>query len=249
MIFITGASSGIGEACARRFAAEGHDIFLAARRLERLDALAGELRKKHRIKASTMALDVTDRMALASLLKREPALAKTEVLLNNAGLAKGMEPLQSSDPQHWDTMIDTNLKGLLYVTRALLPPMIERGRGHVINLGSVAGRWVYPKGAVYCATKFAVRALTEGLRLDVHGTGVRVTSVDPGMVETEFSEVRLGDKRAAKAVYHGMTPLSPADVADAVYWAASRPAHVNIQEIVLFPTEQSAVGLVKRNPS
>ncbi len=247
-VFITGASSGIGEACARGFAAKGWNLVLAARRVDRLDKLAQSISKKHGVKIKVMNLDVTQRTMLSTLAREEADLfSQVEVLVNNAGMAKGLSTLQDGDPQDWDMMIDTNIKGLLYVTRALMPHIIKK-QGHIVNIGSVAGRWAYAKGGVYCATKAAVRMLTEALRMDLHGTGVRVTTVDPGMVETEFSEVRLGDKAAAHQVYQGMQPLTAADIADAVLWAVSRPGRVNIQEIVLYPTDQASPTLVKRSP-
>lgn len=247
MILITGASSGIGEACARAFAAAGKPVALLARRLDRLESLAKELEREHRIEARAFRLDVTDREAVGAFADREKALLdRVEVLLNNAGLAKGLDPVQSGNLDDWEIMIDTNLKGLLYLTRAVLPHLVAKKRGHVIQLGSIAGRWVYPRGNVYCATKRAVSALTETLRLDLHGTGIRVTEVSPGMVETEFSLVRLGDAAKAETVYAGVNPLTAKDIADCVLWAASRPAHVNVQEIVVYPTDQATAGVVHR---
>ncbi|HEX8430982.1 MAG TPA: SDR family NAD(P)-dependent oxidoreductase, partial [Longimicrobium sp.] len=196
-------------------------------------------------------LDVRDSAAVASTLGALPAeWAEIDVLVNNAGLGRGMEKVQEGSTEGWDEMVDTNVKGLLYVTRAVTPGMVARGRGHVVNIGSVAGHEVYPGGAVYCGTKHAVGAITRGMRMDLLGTGVRVTTVDPGMVETEFSVVRFhGDEERAKKVYADMTPLSPADIADAVLWAATRPAHVNIDEIIIKPTDQASVGLVNRRPA
>jgi NADP-dependent 3-hydroxy acid dehydrogenase YdfG len=247
MIFITGASSGIGTACAERFAAEKRNLILCARRIDRLDALASNLTKRFGVEIHTIQLDVCQKNQVFNMAHRHRALLeRVDVLINNAGLALGLEPLQNGNPDQWDQMIDTNVKGLLYVTRAISPLLIAKGHGHIVNIGSVAGHWVYPNGNVYVATKHAVRALNEAMRLDFHGTGVRVTTVDPGMVETEFSQVRLGDVQAAKRVYEGMTPLSGADIADAVYYACSRPAHINIQEMVIFPTDQASVGMVKR---
>ncbi len=246
--FITGASSGIGEACARRLAQEKWNLVLVARRLDRLTRLAGELSKQHGVDVRVFPLDVTDRQGLSRLAHDESALfGKVTLLVNNAGLAIGRETLQDSRPEDWDVMFDTNVKGLLNVTHFLLPHLL-RNRGHVVNIGSVAGRWAYPKGAVYCASKAAVRMLNEGMRLDLHGTGVRVTTVDAGMVESEFSQVRFaGNAELVKKVYEGMTPLAPADVADAVFWAVSRPPHVNIQEIVLYCTDQASVTMVRRD--
>lgn len=237
LVFITGASSGIGEATARAFAALGCRLLLAARRKDRLDELAAELEAP----AHTLSLDVRDAVEVERAIAGLPGeFADIAVLVNNAGLSRGLDPVQSGKLDDWNEMIDTNVKGLLYVTRAVTPGMIARGAGHVINLGSTAGHVTYPKGAVYCATKAAERVLTEGLRQDVLGTPLRVTSVDPGMVETEFSEVRFrGDKARAAAVYKGLTTLCAEDVADAIVWAATRPARVNIAEIQLTSIHQA----------
>jgi serine 3-dehydrogenase len=247
-VLITGASAGIGEACARAFAAAGARLVLAARRSEQLEALARELAASHDTESHLLTLDVRDLGVVTHVLSElPPEWAEIDVLVNNAGLGRGLDPLHDGNPAEWDEMIDTNLKGLLYVTRVVLPGMIERGRGHVINLGSTAGHEVYPGGAVYCATKHAVRAVTQGIRHDALGTGVRVSTVDPGMVETEFSIVRFhGDAERAKNVYAGMTPLTAADVAEAVLWCATRPPHVNIDEIILKPTDQASSTRVHR---
>ena len=247
-VLITGASAGIGAACARAFAREGARLVLAARRTERLEALAAELRAEHGTECHLIALDVRDGAAVAATLGGLPAeWAQVDVLVNNAGLGRGLEKLQQGSPVDWDEMIDTNVKGLLYATGALLPGMVERGRGHVVNIGSVAGHEVYPGGAVYCATKHAVGAITKGLRMDLLGTGVRVSTVDPGMVETEFSVVRFkGDEERARRVYADMNPLTPDDIADAVLWCATRPPHVNIDEIIVKPTDQASASLVHR---
>lgn len=245
---ITGASAGIGEACAHAFAAAGYALVLTARRVEKLEALAAELRAKHGVSVDVFGLDVRSREAVDALaVANSTRFGGVDVLVNNAGLARGMESLQEGKPEDWDDMIDTNVKGLLYVTRAVLPAMVARGSGHVINIGSVAGQWVYPKGGVYCATKYAVRALTESLRQDLHGTGIRVTEIAPGMVETDFSKVRFGgDEKRASAVYAGTEPLTPEDIAETVLWCAARPQRVNVQEVTIFPTAQSAVGMVLR---
>ena len=247
-VLITGASAGIGAACARAFAREGARLVLTGRRMERLQALAEELRAEHGTECHLLALDVRDGRAMAETLGGLPAeWAEVDVLVNNAGLGRGMEKLQEGTPADWDEMIDTNVKGLLYATRALTPGMVARGRGHVVNIGSVAGHEVYPGGAVYCATKHAVDAITRGLRMDLLGTGVRVSTVDPGMVETEFSVVRFrGDEERARRVYANMTPLTPDDIADAVLWCATRPPHVNVDEIILKPTDQASATLVHR---
>jgi len=247
-ILITGASSGIGAACARRFAAEGANLVLWARRRDRLDALAGELVKAHGAKVQVDQVDVRDRVAVEkaaqSLLKAGSA---PDVLINNAGLASGLSLVQDGDLEDWDRMIDTNLKGLLFVTRALLPAMIARGKGHVVNIGSTAGHQVYQKGNVYNATKFAVKALTEGINLDVAGTPLRVSSVDPGFVETEFSLVRFhGDEARAKTTYQGFRALSADDVADTISYVINLPEHVNILDLILVPAAQRSVHLVDK---
>ena len=248
IVLITGASAGIGAACARAFAAEGARLVLVARRTDRLEELAAELRDAHGTETHLLALDVRDAAAVADTLGKLPAeWGAIDVLVNNAGLGRGTDPVPEADPAHWDEMIDTNVKGLLYVTRAVLPGMVERGRGHVINLGSIAGHEVYPGGAVYCSTKHAVGAITKGLRMDLLGKGVRVSTVDPGMVETDFSVVRFhGDQERADRVYAGMTPLTADDIADAVLWCATRPPHVNIDEIILKPLDQATATLVHR---
>jgi 3-hydroxy acid dehydrogenase/malonic semialdehyde reductase len=248
LALVTGASAGIGEACARRFAAEGADVALWARRADRLEALAAELTRDHGVTVHNDRVDVRDRddvrRAAASLLE---TAGPPDILLNNAGLASGFASVQEGDFEDWDRMIDTNVKGLLNVTRLLLPAMIGAGRGHVINIGSTAGHQVYPKGNVYSATKFAVTALTEAINLDVAGTPLRVSSVDPGFVETEFSEVRFhGDRERAAGVYEGFQPLSGDDVADAVAYVANLPPHVNALRLVLLPTAQRNVYVVDR---
>jgi NADP-dependent 3-hydroxy acid dehydrogenase YdfG len=248
LILITGASSGIGAACARRFAAAGDRLALWARRRDRLDALAAELRAAHGTDSHVAAVDVRDRAAVAAAAQAlTTAAGVPDVLINNAGLASGMAFIQEGDPDDWDRMIDTNVKGLLYVTRAILPGMVARGTGHVVNLGSTAGHQVYPRGNVYNATKFGVRALSEGMGLDVAGTRVRVSSVDPGYVETEFSEVRFhGDRERARATYRGFTPLSAADVAEAIAWVVDRPPHVNVLDLILVPAAQRNGYVVDR---
>jgi NADP-dependent 3-hydroxy acid dehydrogenase YdfG len=248
IVFITGASSGIGEACARAFAAHGTRLLLAARRKDRLDQLISPLTNAGAASVHTFALDVTDADAVRRAIAELPSdFEAIDVLVNNAGLSRGLDPVQSGDLKDWNEMIDTNIKGLLYVTRAVVPGMLARGGGHIINLGSTAGHVTYPKGAVYCATKAAERVLSEGLRQDVLGTPLRVTSVDPGMVQTEFSEVRFrGDKARAATVYDGLTPLSADDVADAIVWAATRPVHVNVAEIQLTSIDQANSLLFNR---
>jgi serine 3-dehydrogenase len=248
LILITGASAGIGAACARRLAAEGAHLVLWARREERLERLADELRRAHRTTVRTARVDVRDRPLVLQAVADLVAIgAVPDVLINNAGLASGLAPLQEGDFEDWDRMIDTNVTGLLNVTRALLPHMIALGRGHVVNLGSIAGQQVYPKGNVYVATKFAVRGLTEAINVDLAGTPLRASSVDPGFVETEFSAVRFaGDRERARAVYQGFTPLTADDVADAVAYVIAAPPHVNVFNVVLLPTAQRNVSLVDR---
>lgn len=245
-ILITGATAGIGEATARLCASKGHSLILLGRRRDRLQALQQELSGLTTVEV--MNLDITARADVASFLtKWESELAQVDVLINNAGLAKGTEKLQDSKLEDIDAMMQTNVMGLLYLTRGILPHMVQRKSGHIVNLGSVAGRWIYPGGAVYCASKFAVRALSEGLRMDVAGRNIRVTTIEPGMVNTEFSLVRLGDQRKADSVYAGMKPLTAEDIAETILWTLERPKHVNIQELVIFPTDQAAVGQVHRS--
>lgn len=247
-ILVTGASAGIGEACARRFASAGADLILWARRSERLEGLAAELRQAFGVDVEARTVDVRDRELV---IREAAALAASgrvpDVLLNNAGLASGLDPLHEGDYEDWDRMIDTNVKGLLNVTRELLPHMVARGTGHVVNIGSTAGHQVYPKGNVYNASKYAVKALTEGINLDVAGTNVRVSSVDPGFVHTEFSRVRFhGDDERAEDVYEGFQPLRAEDVADCVYFVITRPPHVNVFDMILLPTAQRNVYVLDR---
>ena len=247
-VLITGASAGIGEACARHFAAQGAHVLLSARRLDRIQALASELTATHGIETHTAAVDVTDRDAISTYVEGLVGEGLVpDVLINNAGKAKGLDTVQEGNLDHWDEMIDTNVKGLLYVTRAVLPHMIAHDSGHVINIGSIAGRWVYPKGAVYNATKFAVRALSEAMNIDLLGTSIRVSSVDPGLAETEFSEVRFdGDTERAKSVYSDTIPLTADDIADAVLYVANTPPHVDIFNLVMMPTVQRYPGYMDR---
>jgi len=246
VVFITGASSGIGAATARAFALTGARLVLAARRIERLREVASGLRTETHL----IALDVRDRAAVHRAVAAIPQpFAAIDVLVNNAGLSRGFEPLHEGSEDDWDEMIDTNVKGLLYVTRAVLPGMVGRGHGHVINIGSVAGHEGYPRGNAYCASKAAVRMLNKCMRLDLVGTGIRVSSVDPGLVPTEFSEVRFhGDRARAQKVYENTRPLSAADVAEAIVWCASRPPRVNVEQIILMPTDQASATLVHRRP-
>lgn len=248
IVFITGASAGIGAACARACAREGAKLLLAARRLDRLQALEGELRMAGASDVHSFALDVQRAAAVQEALAALPSNWQAiDVLVNNAGLSRGLDKVYDAKIDDWDEMIDTNVKGLLYVTRAVVPGMVQRGRGHVVNLGSTAGEMTYPGGSVYCATKAAERAISDGLRQDLLGTPVRVTSIDPGMVETEFSKVRFhGDEARAAKVYASLTPLQPEDVADAVVWAVSRPAHVNIARVSLTSIDQANSLLFNR---
>jgi 3-hydroxy acid dehydrogenase/malonic semialdehyde reductase len=240
-VFITGASSGIGEATAYAFAAEGARLLLAARRLDKLTAVADQARAQGSPDVRAFALDVRDQPAVAAAVEGLPAeWAQIDVLVNNAGLSRGLDKLYEGSIADWEEMIDTNVKGLLYVTRAVVPGMVERKTGHVINMGSTAGELPYPGGAVYCASKAAEKSINDGLRQDLLGTPVRVTSIDPGMVETDFSKVRFrGDDARAEKVYQNITPLSPADIADAIVWAASRPAHVNIAHVLMTTIHQA----------
>jgi serine 3-dehydrogenase len=239
-VLVTGATAGIGAACAHAFARQGARLIVTGRRSERLEALAADLTASHEVDVYPATLDVRDRAAVDSLGRQLAALDfMPDVLVNNAGKALGLDPIHAGDPDDWDEMIDTNVKGLLYLTRAFLPRMVEANHGHVVNIGSIAGRWVYPNGGVYCGTKFAVLALTEGINMELVGTKVRVSSVDPGLVETEFSEVRFhGDRARAETVYQGYTPLRPDDVADAVLYVVNAPEHVDILNLVLMPTDQ-----------
>ncbi|MHC5610312.1 MAG: SDR family oxidoreductase [Nostoc sp.] len=248
IILITGASSGIGTACARIFAGAGAKLILAARRLERLQQLADTLSKDFSTEFHLLELDVRDRSAVESAISTlPPAWAEIDILINNAGLSRGLNKLHEGSFQDWEDMIDTNVKGLLYLSRYVVPGMVSRDRGHVVNLGSIAGHQTYPGGNVYCATKAAVRAISEGLKQDLLGTRVRVTSVDPGMVETEFSEVRFhGDSERANKVYEGVTPLTADDVADVIFFCVTRSPHVNINEVVLMPVDQASATLVNR---
>jgi 3-hydroxy acid dehydrogenase/malonic semialdehyde reductase len=241
IVFVTGASAGIGSATAMEFAKLGAKLLICARRVEKLEALESELRAAGAADVHRFALDVQDRKSVSETLAGLPeAWRAVDVLVNNAGLSRGLKKLYEDDVQDWEEMIDTNVKGLLYVTRAIVPGMAERNSGHVINLGSIAGHFAYPNGGVYCATKAAERFISDGLRIDLNGTAVRVTSIDPGMVETEFSSVRFrGDKERAAKTYASIDPLQPEDVADAIVWAATRPAHVMIQTVVMTPVAQA----------
>jgi len=241
--FITGASAGIGRACAHSFAQQGSRLILAARRREKLEELAAELQQTHDVEVHAIELDVRHREAVDAAVADLPAAwAEVDVLINNAGLSRGLDKIQDGYHLDWEEMIDTNVKGLLWVSKAILPGMIERDRGHVINIGSISGRQVYPAGNVYCATKYAVGAITQGMRIDLLGTRVRCSQVDPGMVETEFSEVRFrGDTDRAEEVYRAFPPLKAEDVAETILFCATRPPHVAIQDVLIMPQDQAAV--------
>jgi 3-hydroxy acid dehydrogenase / malonic semialdehyde reductase len=251
IVLITGASSGIGESCARIFAANGAKLILAARRHQKLEQLAEELNKEFSTQTHLLQLDVRDRIAVESAISTLPEnWASVEVLINNAGLSRGLAKLYEGDISDWEEMLDTNVKGLLYFTRFIVPGMVERGKGYVVNIGSIAGHQTYPGGNVYCASKAAVKSLTEGLLQDCLGTPVRISSIDPGLVETDFSNVRFhGDTERAQKVYQGVTPLTPDDIADVVFFCVTRPLHVNISNVVLMPTDQASATLVHRHPS
>lgn len=237
--FITGASSGFGESCARRFAKEGWNLILAARRVERIRKLKQELNKICEV--HLLKLDVQDLIAVQQVIKHLPKEFKEiEVLINNAGLALGLEPAHRADLNDWETMINTNIKGLIYCTHTVLPLMVQQNRGHIINIGSIAGNWPYPGGNVYGATKAFVQQFSRNLRADLLGTKIRITNIEPGLAETEFSIVRFkGDKAKANQVYKGVTPLCGEDIAEIAYWVISLPPHVNINSVEVMPTDQA----------
>lgn len=244
---VTGASSGIGLATAQALAEAGMNLILLARREDRLKTLKKQIEAHSKVKVEVFAVDISNPIQVDIFLnENKDLLAKTDILVNNAGLAKGVETFQNMNRNDFEDMIDTNVKGVFYMARGVLPFMISKNSGHIVNIGSVAGRWVYPGGAAYCASKFAVRALSEGLRMDLLGTNIRVTNIEPGMVETEFSLVRLQDPEKAKKVYEGLESLTPEDISESILWCLSRPSRVNIQELVIFPTAQAAVGQVAR---
>jgi NADP-dependent 3-hydroxy acid dehydrogenase YdfG len=250
IVFVTGASAGIGAATALAFATQGARLLLAARRAGKLAEVASLALERGAPAVHAINLDVRNYRAVQDAIDAlPPEWAEIDVLVNNAGLSRGLEKLYVGKIEDWDEMIDTNVKGLLYVTRAVVPGMVVRGRGHVINLGSTAGTLPYPNGAVYCASKAAEHSINDGLRQDLLGTPVRVTSIEPGMVETDFSLVRFhGDEERAAKVYKGVTPLKPEDVADAILWAATRPPHVNIAQVVLTTIDQANSLLFNRQP-
>lgn len=248
IVFITGASAGIGRECAELFAEAGARLILAARRTERLTELAASLKERLGTATHSISLDVRDRATVKTAIEALPAAwQEIDILINSAGLSRGMDTFQEANLDDWEEMIDTNVKGLLYVSRSVLPGMVARKRGTVINLGSVAGREVYPKGNVYCATKHAVRALSQAMYRDTNGSNIRVCNIEPGMVETEFSEVRFhGDKERAQSVYKGITPLSGRDIAEIILFCATRPPHVTLHDIQIMPTAQASTTLMHR---
>lgn len=247
-VLITGASSGIGASCANFFAQAGAKLILAARRFDRLKELAEDLKQRYATPIHLVQLDVRDRAQVETTINTLPAdWSEIDILINNAGLSRGLDKLYEASIQDWEEMIDTNVKGLLYVSRLVIPGMVERGRGQIINIGSIAGRQAYPGGSVYCATKAAVRLLSSGLKMDLLGTPIRVCNVEPGLVETEFSQVRFhGDQTRAEKVYEGTTPLTPDDIAEIALFCATRPAHVNISEVLVVATDQAAATMVYR---
>ena len=245
---ITGATSGIGKATAFAFAKEGCSLILTGRRTERLTEVGEEIKKRFKTDYIALPLDVRDRQAVNAAIDGLPEFWQSiDILVNNAGLARGLSKIHEADVDDWEQMIDTNIKGLLYVTRAVVPGMVKRGRGDVVNIGSIAGHEVYPGGNVYCATKHAVDALTKGLRIDLVDTPIRVSSVDPGMVETEFSIVRFkGDVERAKNVYKGFQPLTAEDIAETILFIVTRLPHVQIADVIIFPTAQASGMIVHR---
>jgi len=245
---ITGATAGIGLACAQRFAKEGHDLIITGRRKERLEKIATELQEENGVKVLSLNFDIASVNEVMEAIKSLPEeWKKIEILVNNAGLAVGLNTVQEGVIDDWERMIDTNIKGLLYISRVVTPLMIEQGHGHVINIGSIAGKEVYPNGNVYCATKHAVDALSKTMRIDLVKYGIRVSQIAPGAVETEFSEVRFkGDTERAKSVYKGYIPLHPEDIAEVTYYVTSMPEHVNINDLVIMPTAQASATIFKK---
>ncbi len=247
-VFITGASSGIGRACAYAFGKAGANLIINARRKNLIDEIADDIRKKFGVKVYAYKLDITKRDDVINSIKSLPVEFKNiDILINNAGLARGLSKFYEDNPDGWEEMIDTNVKGLLYATHAVLPIMLERKSGHIINIGSIAGREAYPKGAVYCASKHAVDAITRSLRMDTIDKNILVSTIDAGLVETNFSKVRFhGDEEKAKSIYKGLTPLTGDDIADAVLYCATRPPHVNIAEITLLAARQASATVMHR---
>jgi len=244
--FITGATSGIGKSTAIHFAQNGIDLVLCGRRQDRLDALKEELAKH--VQVHTLKFDIRNKASVKEAVDSLPKeFAEIDILINNAGNAHGMDTIQEGNIDDWDAMLDINVKGLLYVSKAVIPQMVARKSGHIINIGSTAGKEVYPKGNVYCASKHAVDAINQGMRIDLNGTGVRVGAVNPGLVETEFSNVRFkGDEDKADKVYKGFQPLKPEDIADIIHFVVTRPYHVNIADLVVMPTAQASSTIVDK---
>ena len=248
LVFITGATSGIGKSTAEIFAKNGYNLIITGRREERLKSVKQNFETTFKIKVTTLCFDIRDQKAVeAAINSLSEDNKKIDILVNNAGLAAGLSSIQEGSLAHWERMIDTNIKGLLYATRLIAPLMIKNGKGHIINIGSVAGKEVYANGNVYCATKHAVDALNKGMRIDLLPHNIKVSAINPGMVETEFSVVRFdGDEERARKVYMGMQPLTPEDIAETIYWVANRPAHVNINDILIMPTVQATATNVIR---
>ncbi|MDY0906217.1 SDR family oxidoreductase [Pedobacter sp. CFBP9032] len=249
IVLITGATSGIGEACARTFAQQGDQLILLARREDRLVKVAQQLNNQYGVEIKQVLADVRNKESLSAALEELPAdWKKVDILINNAGLSQGLDPIDQGNTDDWDTMIDTNVKGLLYVTKIVSNWMIPQQSGHIVNIGSIAGKEVYPNGNVYCATKHAVDALSKAMRIDLLPYNIKVTEINPGMVETEFSVVRFkGDEDRAKKVYENLEPLIAADIADAISYVVSRPKHVNINDMLIMPTVQATATIIKRN--
>lgn len=248
IVLITGATSGIGEACARTFAQQGYQLILLARREDRLAKVAKDLNNQYGVEIKQVLADVRNKESLSAALEELPAdWKKVDILINNAGLSQGLDPIDQGNTDDWDTMIDTNVKGLLYVTKIVSNWMIPQQSGHIVNIGSIAGKEVYPNGNVYCATKHAVDALSKAMRIDLLPHGIKVTEINPGMVETEFSVVRFkGDEERAKKVYENLEPLIADDIADAISYVVSRPKHVNINDMLIMPTIQATATIVNR---
>jgi 3-hydroxy acid dehydrogenase/malonic semialdehyde reductase len=246
-VLITGATSGIGRATARAFAKNNYKVIICGRREDRLAELQDEF--SQRTQVHTLLFDVRDKKSVFDSIASLPDEFKNiDVLINNAGNAHGSDPIQNGNLQDWDDMIDINVKGLLYVSKAVIPQMVDRRSGHIINIGSVAGKEVYPNGNVYCASKFAVDALNQGMRMDLNAYGIRVGAIHPGLVETEFSQVRFkGDAERASNVYKGFDPLKPEDIADIIHFVVSRPYHINITDLIVMPTAQASATIVKRD--
>ncbi|WP_199222901.1 SDR family NAD(P)-dependent oxidoreductase [Rhodohalobacter mucosus] len=245
-VLITGATAGIGEAAAHHFARAGCSLILTGRRKNRLESIKSEIESTFGTEVQIFSFDIRNRQACRSFV--ESITAEVDILVNNAGLASGLDPIDSADFDDWDAMIDTNVKGLLNMMRLIGPAMRKRNSGHIINIGSIAGHEAYANGSVYCGTKHAVKAITQAAKMDFHGTNVRVSAVSPGLVDTEFSEVRFhGDTEKARGVYDGMQPLTADDIAEIILFTASRPAHVNIMDTIVLPVDQSSSTMVHRN--